>query len=156
MLRTALVAAAAAALAAAAGNSTSPAYRGVNLGGWLVLESWIVPSLFANNGVADGLGEWEFCQQLGPAAAQAALQSHWSSWVQPADIQALAAANVTHVYVGRRGTVASWGGGAQTGWGGGWVHCDSPLKALGSASPRLRCVGMHTAGAASTRLCAPP
>ncbi len=46
-------------------------YRGVNLGGFLVLESWIIPSLFANNSVPDGLGEWQFCETVGPTNAPA-------------------------------------------------------------------------------------
>jgi len=51
-------------LGKAASNITEP-FRGVNLGGWLVLESWIKPSLYTSNGVKAGLGEWGFCETLG-------------------------------------------------------------------------------------------
>eukprot|EP00698_Gefionella_okellyi_P009610 TRINITY_DN2462_c0_g1_i1.p2 TRINITY_DN2462_c0_g1~~TRINITY_DN2462_c0_g1_i1.p2 ORF type:complete len:396 (+),score=69.22 TRINITY_DN2462_c0_g1_i1:30-1217(+) len=78
--------------------SAQPMY-GVNLGGWLVLESWITPSLYSNNSVAAGLGEWEFCAQLGPAKAQQALTQHWDTWVSQSEIQELAAAGVTHVRI---------------------------------------------------------
>ena len=59
----------------------SNGFLGVNLGGFLVLESWITPSLFANYSVADGLGEWQFCAQLGPALAAQVMNQHWDTWV---------------------------------------------------------------------------
>ena len=59
-------------------------FRGVNLGGFLVLESWITPSLFANNSVPDGVGEWQFCQQLGPTLAAQVMNQHWDTWVTQA------------------------------------------------------------------------
>jgi len=40
------------------------ALRGVNLGGWLVLERWITPSLFHGLKAQD---EYSFCQELGQA-----------------------------------------------------------------------------------------
>ncbi|KAF9946030.1 hypothetical protein BGZ72_000751 [Mortierella alpina] len=55
--------------------------RGVNLGGWLVLESFVTPSLFnpyIANGVVD---EWTFCQHLGLPAATALLDNHYNTWV---------------------------------------------------------------------------
>lgn len=38
--------------------------RGVNLGGWLVLEKWITPSLFAGLRATD---ETSYCVELGEA-----------------------------------------------------------------------------------------
>ncbi|KAG0335238.1 hypothetical protein BG004_000076 [Podila humilis] len=55
--------------------------RGVNLGGWLVLEPFITPSLFnpyVANGVVD---EYTLCKHLGPDAAKALLEKHYASWV---------------------------------------------------------------------------
>jgi hypothetical protein len=59
--------------------------RGVNLGGYLVLEPWITPSLFYQ---FLGAGENEtafdmytFCQVLGPIEANQQLRRHWESWV---------------------------------------------------------------------------
>lgn len=77
----------------------SPVFRGVNLGGFLVLESWITPSLFSNYSVADGLGEWQFCAQLGPTVAAQALTQHWNTWVLQSDIQAIAASGITHLRI---------------------------------------------------------
>lgn len=61
--------------------------KGVNLGGWLVLEPWITPSIFDpyNGAVVD---EWTLCQNVGNAAE--VLQSHWASWVTLGDFQRIA------------------------------------------------------------------
>ncbi|KAF9412056.1 hypothetical protein BGZ94_001159 [Podila epigama] len=55
--------------------------RGVNLGGWLVLEPFITPSLFQPyiaNGVID---EYTLCKHLGPEASKAHLEKHYATWV---------------------------------------------------------------------------
>ena len=64
------------------GEGPGNVFNGVNLGGFLVLESWITPSLFANNSVQDGLGEWQFCAQRGPTVAAQVMNQHWDTWVQ--------------------------------------------------------------------------
>jgi len=52
-------------------NVKGEAVTGVNLGGWMVLEPWITPSLFyqflgktKDEGV--GMDSWTFCESLGP------------------------------------------------------------------------------------------
>ncbi|KAF4633217.1 hypothetical protein G7Y89_g4895 [Cudoniella acicularis] len=74
--------------------------RGVNLGGWFVLEPWITPSLFqpwANGGgVVD---EYTFTQTLGPQAAQNQLTQHWASWITEADFQEIASFGLNHVRI---------------------------------------------------------
>jgi hypothetical protein len=59
--------------------------RGTCLGGWLVLEPWITPSLFYQF-----LGEDEsttatdmmsFCNVLGPVEGNLQLKRHWDTWV---------------------------------------------------------------------------
>ncbi|KAH8048816.1 glycosyl hydrolase [Aureococcus anophagefferens] len=57
--------------------------RGVNLGGWLVLEK---------RGPA-------YCETLGPAECKKRLEKHWDSWVSEQTIADLAAAGITHVRV---------------------------------------------------------
>ena len=68
--------------------------RGVNLGGWMVLEPWITPSLFlqflGNDEYSTGLDMHSFCQVLGPAEGNKQLQRHWKTWVTEAIIQKLA------------------------------------------------------------------
>jgi hypothetical protein len=64
--------------------------RGVNLGGWLVLEPWITPSLFDNTGDSRVVDEWTFCQ-FAPNA-QSVLTNHWNTWITESDFAAIAAA----------------------------------------------------------------
>ncbi|KAF9939560.1 hypothetical protein BGZ65_010142 [Modicella reniformis] len=55
--------------------------RGVNLGGWLVLEPFITPSIFepyVSSGVVD---EWTLCAHLGREASKTLLEKHYASWV---------------------------------------------------------------------------
>ena len=79
---------------------TSTPYRGINLGGWLVLESWITTTLYANNQVPDGDGEWQFCSIVGtPQDCCNVLIPHWDTWVNESDIQLLANTGITHVRI---------------------------------------------------------
>lgn len=87
--------------------------RGVNLGGWLVLEvcynpslhlkvktyslrcmmqPWITPSLFGNTGNSAIVDEWTFAQYQDPNVARAKLTEHWDTWITESDFQAIAAA----------------------------------------------------------------
>lgn len=80
------------ALALSASATPQPkVLRGVALGGWLVIEPWIRPSLFANTS-AEVIDEWTFGAQADRAAATAALEAHWSSFVSEDDFKAIAAA----------------------------------------------------------------
>jgi glucan 1,3-beta-glucosidase len=54
--------------------------RGVNLGGWFVLEPWITPSVFANQ-PANVVDEYTLTQQLGKDAATSLLSDHWNTWI---------------------------------------------------------------------------
>jgi glucan 1,3-beta-glucosidase len=74
---------------------------GVNLGGWLVLEPWITPSLFEQfvNETTPAVDEWTFTQILGPTEASAQLEAHWDSWLAEDDLQALVQAGITHVRI---------------------------------------------------------
>ncbi|KAI9511872.1 exo-beta-1,3-glucanase [Russula earlei] len=73
--------------------------RGVSLGGWLVLESWITPSLFDDAGNTGIVDEWTFGALQDGSTAQQALIAHWDSWITEADFAAIAAANLNHVRV---------------------------------------------------------
>jgi len=59
--------------------------RGVNLGGWMVLEPWITPSLFyqflGGNETAVAMDHYSFCRVLGPEEGNKQLRRHWESWV---------------------------------------------------------------------------
>ncbi|KAG9298614.1 hypothetical protein G9A89_012682 [Geosiphon pyriformis] len=75
--------------------------RGVNLGGWLVLEPWITPSLFDQflNTTTPAVDEWTFTEVLGREEAQRQLKKHWNTWVTKKDIQQLASYGINHVRI---------------------------------------------------------
>ncbi|KAK5945193.1 glucan exo-1,3-beta-glucosidase [Knufia obscura] len=89
LLRKALLtlAAASSALAVPILDKRQGPTRGVNLGGWLVLEPWITPSIFQKYG-GSVVDEYTLCQQ--DPNAEGVLQSHWSSWVTLGDFQRIA------------------------------------------------------------------
>jgi glucan 1,3-beta-glucosidase len=78
-------------------NERSPLarLRGVNLGGWLVLERWMTPSLFAGLTATD---ETTWCAELGHDAS-ARLRSHWRRFVTRADFAWLADAGIDAVRI---------------------------------------------------------
>lgn len=73
--------------------------RGVNLGGWLVLEPWITPSLFDNTGNSAIVDEYTFGQLQDHNTAQAKLKTHWDTWITESDFAAIAAAGLNHVRI---------------------------------------------------------
>jgi len=75
----------------------SETVQGVNLGGWLVLEPWITPSLFDNTGNDDIVDEWTFCELQDTDTATSALQNHWNTWITEQDLADIAAAGLNHV-----------------------------------------------------------
>ncbi|KAI4521815.1 glycoside hydrolase family 5 protein [Schizophyllum commune Loenen D] len=76
---------------------TQDKIHGVNLGGWLVLEPWITPSLFEATGNDKIIDEWTFGELQDRDAATAALKAHWDSWITEDDFRQIAEAGLTHV-----------------------------------------------------------
>lgn len=68
-------------------SSMQKALRGINIGGWLVLEKWMTPSVFAGTDAED---EWSLGQELGEAKMRERLQMHRASWITEQDIAWLA------------------------------------------------------------------
>lgn len=68
--------------------------RGVNLGGWLVLEKWITPSLFAGLQATD---ETSYCVELGEAEATRRLHHHWNTFITRDDFAWLQRAGIDAV-----------------------------------------------------------
>ena len=68
--------------------------RGVNLGGWLVLEKWITPSLFAGLKATD---ETSYCVELGTAEATKRLRHHWETFITRDDFAWLQRAGINAV-----------------------------------------------------------
>ncbi len=67
-------------------GSNQPAFsklRGVNLGGWLVLEKWMVPDVYRGS---DALDEYSLCLDLGDQA-KARLDRHRETFITAADFR---------------------------------------------------------------------
>ncbi|KAK6433269.1 hypothetical protein LTR95_010550, partial [Oleoguttula sp. CCFEE 5521] len=58
-------------------NVASEVIRGVNLGGWLVTEEWITPSVFSSTRTDD---EWSLCNALGKDKCRSQLENHWKTF----------------------------------------------------------------------------
>ncbi|KAK3078652.1 hypothetical protein LTS18_006968, partial [Coniosporium uncinatum] len=66
--------------------------RGVNIGGWLVLEPWITPSIFQKLDQSLGIiDEYTLCEKL-PDQAPQILRDHWNNWVRYDDFAKIASA----------------------------------------------------------------
>ncbi|KAI1775916.1 glucan 1,3-beta-glucosidase precursor [Hypoxylon cercidicola] len=72
--------------------------RGVNLGGWLVLEPWITPSFFeaTPDNVVD---EYTLTQTLGTDEAATRLEQHWSTWITADDFGDIASKGLNFVRI---------------------------------------------------------
>ncbi len=68
--------------------------RGVNTGGWFVLEPWITPSIFQGNNAVD---EYTFTASV--SNAKSILQNHWNTWITQDDFNQMAAAGLNHVRI---------------------------------------------------------
>ncbi|KAG8960320.1 exo-1,3-beta-glucanase [Tulasnella sp. 419] len=73
--------------------------RGVNLGGWFVLEPWITPSLFINTNNEAIVDEYTFALYQDQGVARGILENHWNTWIVEEDFKAIAAAGLNHVRI---------------------------------------------------------
>lgn len=73
--------------------------RGVNLGGWLLLEPWITPSVFQATGNDAIVDEFTFGQLQDRGTAEAALRRHWDSFITEGDFGAIRGAGLNHVRI---------------------------------------------------------
>ena len=69
-------------------HSSSAVMPGVNLGGWLVLERWMTPSVFAGT---DATNEYELSQTVDGAAR---IQQHRHTFIKEDDLTWLAQAGI--------------------------------------------------------------
>ncbi|KAF8972127.1 glycoside hydrolase family 5 protein [Flammula alnicola] len=80
-------------------NYASQKIRGVNLGGWLVLEPWITPSVFESTGNDNIVDEFTLGQLLDAQTAQTILTNHWDTWITEDDFAQISAAGLNHVRI---------------------------------------------------------
>ncbi|GLB40440.1 putative brix [Lyophyllum shimeji] len=83
----------------AAFDYSSQKIRGVNLGGWLVLEPWITPSVFESTNNDAIVDEYTMGQLLDSQTAQKILKQHWETWITEDDFAAIKAAGLNHVRI---------------------------------------------------------
>lgn len=67
---------------------------GVNLGGWLVLEKWISPSVFRGTKASD---EISLCRELGPDEAALRIQQHRETFITETHFKQIAERDLTVV-----------------------------------------------------------
>ncbi|KAH9838253.1 glycoside hydrolase [Rhodofomes roseus] len=80
-------------------NYGTDVIRGVNLGGWFVLEPWITPSIFEKTNNTNIVDEYTFGQLLDSNYASSALEQHWDTWITEDDFKAIKAAGLNHVRI---------------------------------------------------------
>jgi len=77
--------------------------RGVNLGGWLLLEPWITPVFFEEVNVGDlkdkVVDEYTYAELLDPVVYKARMIGHWSTFVQKSHFAELKMAGISHVRI---------------------------------------------------------
>jgi aryl-phospho-beta-D-glucosidase BglC (GH1 family) len=61
--------------------------RGVNLGGWLVSEPWMMPDEWNTMGCKDKCSEFDCVSALGQSQADTAFNAHYARWITPSMIQ---------------------------------------------------------------------
>merc|ERR1712218_257329 len=75
--------------------------RGVNLGGWLLLEPWITPIFFEAVNVGElqdkVVDEWTYAELLDPVVYKNRMLGHWSTFVTKSHMEELLAAGISHV-----------------------------------------------------------
>lgn len=70
--------------------------RGVNLGGWLLSEPWLTPSLYDSTSADD---EWHLCAALGKASCSQLLRTHWKSFLNQSDFRAIQKAGLNAIRI---------------------------------------------------------
>jgi glucan 1,3-beta-glucosidase len=78
-----------------AAKTPGPPIVGTNIGGWMVLEPWITPSLFyrflgKTHSEGVGMDSYTLCEALGPVEGNKLMRAHWDAWVTEEHIKGLA------------------------------------------------------------------
>ncbi|KAG8750908.1 exo-1,3-beta-glucanase [Serendipita sp. 396] len=71
--------------------------RGVNLGGWFLMEPWITPSMFEKTGNEGIVDEYTFGQYQDRGYASGLLQQHWATWYTEQDFIEMASVGLNHI-----------------------------------------------------------
>ncbi|OCF38646.1 hypothetical protein I317_07567 [Kwoniella heveanensis CBS 569] len=76
-------------------SSDEGVIRGVNLGGWLLTEKWITPSLYET----DTEDEWHLCAELGKKRCLSRLEDHWGSFFTRDDFEEIKSAGLNSLRI---------------------------------------------------------
>lgn len=80
-------------------GGTSPV-RGVNVGGWLIIEPFITPSFFDIYDPAFGVvDEYTLSKHLGPSGAKEKIETHYSTFVNEATFSQIRDAGLDHIRI---------------------------------------------------------
>lgn len=81
-------------------GSLPSALRGVNLGGFLILEPYLKPSLFnVCNATMCAIDEHSLSEMLGRQRAEAVMHEHWETWVTLEELRELRDAGINSLRV---------------------------------------------------------
>ncbi|WWD17228.1 hypothetical protein CI109_101666 [Kwoniella shandongensis] len=74
------------------GSVAGDKVRGVNLGGWFIMENWMMPNYFDVPDLQDDYitDEWTFCEVLGKEECLTRLEKHWDSYITEDDFKRFA------------------------------------------------------------------
>lgn len=73
--------------------------RGVGLGGWLVIEDFITPSIYQQTGDDRVIDEWSFATYTPRDKAEEILKYHYDNFITEDDFAEIASYNLNHVRV---------------------------------------------------------
>ena len=110
------------------------ALRGVNLAGWLRLESWVTPDLFADSGA---LEEDSLVRALEPKVYAELVKEHRESFITLADFERLAARGLNAVRIEVPWYVFGGRGPATSGRIGCIEHVDAALDWAGQTDVKV-------------------
>lgn len=99
-------------------NLSNRALRGVNLGGWLLLEKWMTPTLFEGT---DAIDEYTFMRTDG---ARMKIERHRQAFIQEADFKWLAANGIEAVRI----PIGYWIFGGDEPYTAGISHLDWAVR----------------------------
>jgi len=76
--------------------------RGVNLGGWLVLEEWMLPQLFDefhqqyNGDIHD---EWTLAENVPEPDYRSRMSRHWDEWISREELETLSDSGINYIRI---------------------------------------------------------
>jgi len=73
--------------------------RGVNLGGWLLSEPWMMNQEWSEMGCGDSCSEFDCVNKLGQSQANDAFNAHYARWITPSMIQSMHEAGLNTIRI---------------------------------------------------------